>query len=109
MLARPDGVSATSPRSASRLSRPPRVWPSAATEAGPEVGSATVPNPCGIPGCIATLRNSMVPSCRSAALTTSYSPPMLTPPVVIIRSARASWSSIAGRTCSGLSGTMGCR
>jgi hypothetical protein len=34
---------------------------------------------------------------------------MLTPPVVIIRSARVSWSSIAGSTRSGLSGTMFCR
>jgi hypothetical protein len=70
---------------------------------------ATVPNPWGIPGCIATLRNAMVPSRCSAALTTSCSPPMLTPPVVIIRSARTSWSSMAGSTSSGLSGTMACR
>ena len=68
-----------------------------------------VPNPCGIPGCMATFRNVIVPSCCSAALTTSCSPPMLTPPVVIIRSARTSWSSMAGSTSSGLSGRMACR
>ena len=65
-----------------------------------------VPNPCGMPGCMATLRKVIVPSRCSAALTTSCSPPMLTPPVVIIRSARTSWSSMAGSTSSGWSGTM---
>ena len=68
-----------------------------------------VPNPCGIPGCMATFRNVIVPSCCSAALITSCSPPMLTPPVVTIRSARTSWSSMAGSTSSGWSGRMACR
>ena len=50
----------------------------------------SMPKPCGIPGCMATLRNVIVPSLDRAALTTSCSPPMLTPPLVISRSASLS-------------------
>jgi len=67
----------------------------------------TRPKPCGIPGCMAILRNVTVPKSCSAALTTSCSPPMLTPPVVTSRSESASASSIAARTAVLSSGTIG--
>ena len=63
-----------------------------------------VPKPCGIPGCIATRSNETVPMRPSASLTTSYAP-TLTPPVVITRSARISWSSIVVMSVLGSSGT----
>ena len=56
-------------------------------------GSVTIgtpryrPRPCGMPGCIATLANSM-PCPVSASLTTSYAPAE-TPPEVTIRSTAA--------------------
>ncbi len=73
----------------------------------------TVPKPCGLPGCIASLRKSIrppsgsssaVPTEDSASLTTSYAP-TLTPPVVTSRSARISWSSMVERSVSASSAT----
>jgi hypothetical protein len=64
-----------------------------------------VPNPCGMPGCMATGSKETVPSCESTSLTTSYAP-MLTPPLVTTRSARISWSSMVSSSVFGSSGTM---
>ena len=65
------------------------------------------PKPCGMPGCMATLRNLMANE-PSAALTTSCSPPMLTPPVVTSRSAETLSSSSAVTSATGSSFTR-CR
>ena len=64
--------------------------------------SPTTPKPCGLPGCIATSRNSTVPSPLSTSLTTSWVP-LLTPPLVTTRSARTSWSLSASANASGSS------
>ena len=69
----------------------------------------TTPNPCGIPGCMATLRKVTVPSPWSTSLTTSFGPPMLTPPLVTSRSACGSWRSMISSSRRGSSGATGDR
>ncbi len=64
--------------------------------------SPITPNPWGLPGCIATSRKSTVPSSLSTSLTTSWVP-LLTPPLVTTRSARASWSPRASVKAAGSS------
>ena len=67
-------------------------------------GSPRRPNPCGLPGCIATGPNQ-TPSRRSASFTTSKSP-WETPPEVTTRSAPASVARSVSRNASGSSRTM---
>src|SRR5919202_902995 len=64
-----------------------------------------VPNPCGMPGCIATLSKRTVPRAVSTSLTVSRVP-ALTPPLVSTRSADAAAASSAARTAPGSSATI---
>ena len=73
----------------------------------PPLGVGIRPQPCGIPGCMATLTNSTLGLRLSASLTTSYAP-ALTPPEVMMRSASSATSSRRARKSSTSSGTK-CR
>ena len=63
------------------------------------------PNPCGIPGCIATRKKSRSPRRKNAALTTSRSP-TLTPPEEMNASAWTRWESTTSFSASTSSRTM---